>query len=175
MKYFLLLIFIIATTFLQSCDERITPKTNDVIVEVPLTAAEILSSHSWQYNEVIIKGGGKTVVQFSRPNSIGLSSDFSTMKISYKSDGSQEIESKGGINRGKWKLSSDGKQLSIVDSNGSGVMFDVLIISKSKLEFSVTFKKIDFKNDAGWETKMKSLGLPVTSTEYVTLFSFVTI
>ena len=172
MKYFLLFTLIIVTTFLQSCDERITPKTNDVIVEVPPTNTILLSSHSWQYNEVIIRGGGKTVVQFSRPNSIGLSSDFGTPKITYKSDGSHETESKGGISRGKWKLSSDEKQLTIADSNGNGVMFDVLIISKSKLEFSVTFKKIDFKDDAGWETKMKSLGLSVTSTEDVVLFSF---
>lgn len=175
MKHFLFLIIIIVITFLQSCDERIAPKTNDVIVEVPLTIAELLSSHSWQYNEVIIRGDGKTVIQFSRPNSMGLSSDFSTMKISYKADGSQETESKAGISRGKWKLSSDSKQLSITDSNGSGVVFDILMINKSKLEFSVTFKKLDFKDDAGWETKMKSLGLPLTSTEYVTLFSFITI
>ena len=175
MKYLLLLTLIIVTTFLQSCDERITPKNNDVIVEVPLSITQLLSSHSWQYNEVIIRGGGTTVSQFSRPNSIGLSSDRAIQKITYKTDGTQETESKGVIDKGKWKLSSDEKQLSISDSNGSGVMFDILTINKSKLEFSVNFKKIDFKDDAGWVTKMKSLGLPTTSTEYVLLFSFIPI
>lgn len=175
MKYVLLLTLIIVATFLQSCDERITPKSNDVIVEAPLSISKLLSSHSWQYNEVIIRGGGKTVAQFSRPNSIGLSSDRAIQKITYKVDGTQETELKGVIDKGKWKLSSDEKQLSIADSNGSGVIFDVLTSIKSKLEFSVTFKKIDFKDDAGWETKMKSLGLPLTSTEYVVIFSFIPI
>lgn len=175
MKYFLLLTLIVVTTFLQSCDERITPKNNDVIVEVPPTNTILLSTHSWQYNEVIIRGGGKTVAQFSRPNSIGLSSDFGTTKITYKADGSQEMESKGSINRGKWKFSTDEKQLTIIDSNGGLYPFDIITLNKSKLEFSVTYKKIDYKDDAGWETKMKSLGLPVTSTEYVVLFSFIPI
>lgn len=175
MKYFLLLTLIIVTTFLQSCDERITPKSNDIIVETPPTTIKLLSSHSWQYNEVIIRGGGTTVVQFSRPNSIGLTSDRATQKITYKSDGSQETDSKGVVSKGKWELSLDEKQLTIIDGNGGRFPFDIIIINKSKLEFSVVYKKIDFKDDAGWQTQMKSLGLPVTSTEYVVLFSFVPI
>ena len=175
MKKFLLLNFIILATFLQSCDERITPKTNDLIVETPPTNTILLSSHSWQYNEVIISGGGKTFVQFSRPNSIGLSSDYGTTKVTYKADGSQEMESKGVINRGKWKFSADEKKLTIIDSNGGGYPFDIITLDKSELEFSVTYKKIDYKDDAGWVKLMKNLGLPETSTEYIRVFSFIPI
>ncbi len=183
MKQSLLLTLIITATFLQSCDERITPKTTpvEIVVTPPIvppttsTTTEILTAKSWQYNEVLVKGGGKTVAQFSRPNSIGLTTDFAITKVTYKSDGSQETELKGSINKGKWKLSTDEKQLTITDSNGGGAVFDVVTISKTKLEISITVKKTDFNDDAGWVTKMKGLGLPETSTEYTVIFSFVPI
>jgi hypothetical protein len=184
MKQSLLLTFIIVATFLESCDERITPITTpvEVVVTPPITlppttstTTATLTARSWQYNEVLVKGGGKTVAQFSRPNSIGLSTDFGLTKITYKSDGSHETELKGSLNKGKWGLSKDEKQLTITDSNGGGAIFDVVTISKTKLEISVTIKKADFNDDAGWVSKMKGLGLPETSTEYTVVFSFVPI
>lgn len=184
MKQSLLLTLTIIAAFLQGCDERITPKTTPVeVVVTPVdtlppttsTTTAILTARSWQYNEVLVKGGGKTVAQFSRPNSIGLATDFGLTKVTYNKDGSHETELKGSINKGKWKLSTDEKKLTITDSNGGGAIFDVVTISKTKLEISVTIKKADFNDDAGWVSKMKGLGLPETSTEYTVVFSFVPI
>lgn len=184
MKQSLLLTLLINATILQSCDERITPKTTpvEVVVTPPTTTppttsttATTLTARSWQYNEVLLRGGGKTVAQFSRPNSIGLTTDRGLTKVTYKSDGSQETELKGIVSKGKWALSKDEKQLTITDPNGGGAIFDVVSISKTKLEISVTLKKADFNDDAGWVTKMKGLELPETSTEYTVVFSFVPI
>jgi hypothetical protein len=180
MKQSLILTLIIIATFLQSCDERITPQTTpvEIIVTPPPTTStttEILTARSWQYNEVLIRGGGKTIAQFSRPNSIGLTSDFGMTKVTYKSDGSQETEFKGSISKGKWKLSTDEKLLTITDPNGGGAVFDVVIISKTKLEISITTKKESVTNNTDWLAKLKSLGLPDTSTEYTVVFSFVPI
>jgi hypothetical protein len=183
MKQSLLLTLIITATVLQSCDERITPKNTpvEIVVTPPVTppttstTTTTLTARSWQYNEVLLKGGGKTVAQFSRPNSIGLTTDFGITKVTYKKDGSHETELKGNINKGKWELSKDEKQLTIIDSNGGGATFDVVTISKTKLEISVTIKKVDYNDDAGWVAKVKGLGLPETSTEYTVVFSFVPI
>lgn len=180
MKQSLILTLIIVAAFLQSCDERITPQTTpvEIIVTPPpttLTTTEILTARSWQYNEVLVRGGGKTVTQFSRPNAIGLTSDFGLTKVTYKSDGSQETELKGNINKGKWKLSMDEKLLTITDSNGGGAVFDVVRISKTKIEISITIKKESVTNNADWLAKLQSLGLPDTSTEYTVVFSFVPI
>jgi hypothetical protein len=176
MKNSLLLTLIFITTFLQSCDERITPKITTVEIEPPTitTTTELLTARAWQYNEVLVKGGGKTVAQFSRPNSIGLTSDFGITKVTYKSDGSHETEFKGTVNKGKWELSKDEKILTIKDSNGFGTVFDVVTISKTKLEISLTVKK-ENTTDADWVAKLKSLNLPETSTEYTVIFSFVPI
>jgi hypothetical protein len=95
--------------------------------------------------------------------------------VTYKSDGSQETEFKGSISKGKWKLSTDEKLLTITDPNGGGAVFDVVIISKTKLEISITTKKESVTNNADWLAKLKSLGLPDTSTEYTVVFSFVPI
>ncbi len=183
MKVSLLLILIITATISQSCDERITPKIDTVEVEPPVTppvsptsstTTEILTAKSWQYDEVLIKGGGKTVAQFSRPTSIGLATDFATIKVTYKKDGSHETESKGSTNKGKWELTKDEKQLIITDSGGRGDVFDVTTISKTKLEISFTVKK-GTNTDADWSSKLKSLSLPETSMEYTVVFSFVPI
>ncbi len=183
MKNSLFLTLIITATILQSCDERITPKTTPFEFEPPVTppvpptfstTTEILTAKSWQYNEVLVRGGGKTDVQFSRPTSTGLSSDFAITKVTYKKDGSHEEELKGSVNKGKWAIAKDEKQLTIIDSGGGGVTFDVITISKTKLEISVTFEKGN-NTDADWLSKLKSLGLPETSMEYTVVFSFVPI
>lgn len=183
MKIFLLSTLIITATILQSCDERITPKTTPVEVEPPVTppvpptpstTTEALTAKSWQYNEVLVRGGGKTVTQFSRPTSIGLSSDFAITKVTYNKDGSHAEELKGSVNKGKWAISKDEKQLTITDSNGGSTIFDVVTISKTKLEISITIKKGN-NTDADWSSKLKSLGLPETSMEYTVVFSFVPI
>lgn len=186
MKNYLLLTLIITATILQSCDERITPKTTPVEVEQPVTLPVVppvpptssttigtLTAKSWQYNEVLVRGGGQTVAQFSRPNSIGLTTDRGTIKVTYKKDGSHETEFKGNIDKGKWELSKDEKQLTIIDPNGGRFVFDVMSISKTKLEIAVTTK--GNLADANWLSKLKDLKLPETSTEYTFVFSFVPI
>ena len=184
MKIFPLLTLIIAATVLQSCDERIMPKTTplETVVKPPVIppippvssiTTENLSAKPWQYNEVLVRGGGNTVTQFSRPGSIGLTTDRGTTKVTYKKDGSHETEFKGNVSKGRWLLSKDEKQLTITDSAGAGATFDVMSISKTKLEISVTTK--GNLTDAAWLTKLKDLKLPETSTEYTVVFSFVPI
>jgi hypothetical protein len=179
MKISLLLTLIITATILQSCDERITPKTTAVEIEPPIpptpsTTTDVLTAKSWQYNEVLLRGGGKTVAQFSRPTSIGLTTDYATTKVTYKKDGSYDTEFKGNIDKGTWELSKDEKTLTNKDSNGFAAVFDVVTISKTKLEISLTFKK-GTTSDADWLAKLKSLGLPETSADYTVVFSFVPI
>ncbi len=183
MKISLLSILIITATILQSCDERITPKIDTVEVEPPVTppvpptpstTTAALTAKSWQYNEVLVRGGGKTVTQFSRPTSIGLTTDFATKKETYKSDGSKVTEFKGTVSNSKWGLSKDEKILTITDSNGRGDVFDIVTISKTKLEISFTVKK-GTTSDADWLSKLSDLKLPETSTEYTVVFSFVPI
>ena len=181
MKQSLLLTLIFTAIILQSCDERITPKIDVVEVEPPIppvpptssTTTETLTAKSWQYNEVLLKGGGNSVAQFSRPNSKGLSSDFATTKVTYKKDGSHETEFKGSVDKGKWELSKDEKQLTIIDSNGGRFAFDVITISKTKLEISVTYK--GNPNDADWVAKLRSSNLPETIAEFTVVFSFIPI
>jgi hypothetical protein len=183
MKNSLLLTLIITATILQSCDERITPKKTPVKSELPVTPPvlptpstmmETLTAKSWLYSEVLVRGGGKTVVQFSRPTSTGLSSDFALTKVTYKKDGSHEEELKGSVNKGKWATAKDQKQLTIIDSGGAETVFDVVSVSKTKLEISVTFKKGN-TTDADWLSRLESLGLPETSMEITVVFSFVPI
>lgn len=182
MKNSLLLTLISLATFLQSCDERITPKTAVLETELPTTptipptpstTTDVLTTKPWQYNEVLLQGGGKVVPQFSRPKSISLSSDFGSTKITYKKDGSHETEFKGNVSIGRWSLSKDEKVLTIKDSNGGGAVFDVVTINKTKLEISITIKKDSFVNNADWLARLSSLGLPDTSPDYTVSFSFI--
>jgi hypothetical protein len=181
MKNALLLTLIFMAIISQSCDERIMPKTpsitneNPPVPPTPSTTIEILSAKSWQYNEVLIRGGGKTVDQFSRPNSIGLGTDFAFTKLTYKSGGIYEKEFKGSIDKGAWELSRDEKILKIKDSNGAEATFDVVTISRTKLEIAITTKKESFPINADWLAKLSSVGMPNTITEFTVVFSFVPI
>lgn len=56
-----------------------------------------------------------------------------------------------------------------------GAVFDVVTISKTKLEISIITKKETFSSNSDWLAKLKSLGLPDTSSEYTLMFSLVPI
>ncbi|MES2517907.1 MAG: hypothetical protein V4585_07355 [Bacteroidota bacterium] len=176
MKHILLMCLIITTAFLQSCDERISPSQGTGVVETPpSTNSLLLTAHSWQYSEVTLRGGGQTKVQFSRSNSINLSSDLSTTKVTYKVDGSYLSESKSGVTNGTWKFGADEKQLILTDDKGKRQVFDIVVLATDKFNFSLTAKKADAGDDALWALTMQSLGLPATTTELVTSFSQITI
>jgi hypothetical protein len=170
MKNILLILLIATTFFLQSCDERITPNSNTPEV-IPPTKTEILISQAWQYNEIVVRGGGKTVVQFSRPNSINLSSDFSTVLTTYKADGTYSSAASSGTTTGKWQFLADETQIALTNANGKRQVFDISVLSKEKFDYTQTTKKSDVGDDSLWALVLTPYGLPVTATEIVVAIS----
>lgn len=170
MKNILLILLITTAFFLQSCDERITPNSNTPEV-VPPTKTELLASQSWQYNEVVVRGGGKTVVQFSRPNSINLSSDLSTVLMTYKADGTFSSEAKSGATTGKWQFLADETQIALTNANGKRQVYDISVLSKERFDYTQTTKKSDVGDDSLWALVVAPFGFPTTTTEIVVAIS----
>ena len=170
MRYFLMIGLIITASFLQSCDERITPKQLNVEVEPEPTKFEILTSQVWQYNEVSIKGGGKSIVQFSRANALTLTSEISTQKDTYKADGTFTTESNVKNRKGTWKFSTDEKQVTLTDDRGTVRTFDIIKLDAGHFDFTETTTKAAIGNDTLWTELLTRSGLPATTTEFVTSF-----
>jgi hypothetical protein len=172
MKKLLLICSVFTAIFLQSCDERITPNQKDVVTPT-FTKKDYLTAHSWQFNEVIIRGGGKTQVQFSRPNSIALSSDFATTTITYNADGTYQSDTKKGIIKGNWSFSTDEMQIILSKDGGKNEIYDITALDKENFKFSLTTTKASVGNDDLWALTLAALGLPTTSTDLVTGFAMI--
>ncbi|MCU0471369.1 MAG: hypothetical protein MUF58_22570 [Arcicella sp.] len=170
MRNTLFVCLLLITLFLQSCDERITPNSNTVEVK-PLTNTEILTANSWQFAELVVRGGGKTIVQFSRANSINLSSATGTTKLTYKADGTFISDNKGDISTGTWKFQADEKQIVQTDARGRRQVFDIGVLNKTNFNFSQTTRKSDVGDDGLWVLVLAPLGFPATTTEIVTSFA----
>jgi hypothetical protein len=166
---------IITASFLESCDERITPKQSNVQIEPEPTKLELLTAHSWQYNEAVLRGGGKTIVQFSRANSITLSSEISTQKDTYRNDGTFTTESNVKSRKGTWKFSSDEKQVTLTDDRGVIRTFDITRLDGDHFDFTETTTKASIGNDTLWTELLTRSGLPATTTEFVTSFLMIPI
>lgn len=166
MRNTLFVCLLLITLFLQSCDERITPNSNTVEVK-PLTNTEILTANSWQFAELVVRGGTKTIVQFSRANSINLSSEFSSTKVTYKADGTFTIEGKSGTTKGTWRFQADEKQIVQTDDKGERDVFDIGVLNKTNFNYSQTTRKADVGDDALWVFIITPLGFPATTTEIV--------
>jgi hypothetical protein len=175
MRYFLMIGFIITASFLQSCDERITPKQLNVQIEPEPTKLELLTAHSWQYSEAVLRGGGKTIVQFSRANSITLSSEISTQKDTYRNDGTFTTESNVKNRKGTWKFSSDEKQVTLTDDRGVIRTFDITRLDGDHFDFTETTTKASIGNDTLWTELLTRSGLPATATEFVTSYLMIPI
>ena len=90
MKKLLLICLTSTTIFLQGCDERITPNadlTNNGITNSGKTKTDFLTAYPWQVDEVSVKGGGKTIMLYSKVKGIGLKSEYADSKTTYKTDG----------------------------------------------------------------------------------------
>jgi hypothetical protein len=166
MRNTLFVCLLLITLFLQSCDERITPNSNTVEVK-PLTNTEILTANSWQFAELVVRGGTKTIVQFSRANSINLSSEFSSTKVTYKADGTFTTEGKSGTTKGTWRFQADEKQIVQTDDKGERDVFDIGVLNKTNFNYSQTTRKVDVGDDALWAFIITPLGFPATTTEIV--------
>ncbi len=175
MRYFLMIGFIIIAFLFQSCDERITPQKLFVEVEPEPTKFEILTSQVWRYNEVSVKGGGTTIVQFSRANALTLTSEISTQKDTYKNDGTFAIESNVKNRKGTWKFSTDEKQLILIEDKGTIRTFDIIKLDAGHFDFVETTTKAATKNDTLWADLLTISGLPATTTEFVTSFLMIPI
>ena len=170
MKNILLILLITTASFLEGCDERITPN-NNLNNGGNSAKTALLISQPWQYNEIKISGGISTKTQFSRPNSINLSSEFSTVKTTYNANGTYTSESKSGTINGQWQFLSNATQIAFTDANGKQNIYDISVLSKEKFDYTLTIKKSDVGNEALWITTLTSYGLPSTTTEIVETFS----
>lgn len=176
MRHFLILVLIIEALFLQSCDERITPSQIAPVEVQPPTKAEILTANAWQYNEVQIKGGSVTKVLFSRIASppIGLTSDYAKATITYKTDGTAETDTKGIIEKAKWKFLNNESQIEITKADGvTKIIFSVETLTKDNFNQSTITTKASFNDDAFWLGYITNLGFPTNITEFTNVFKLI--
>jgi hypothetical protein len=165
MKKILLICLILTATFLQSCDERITPLSNNSGgggTNTSKTKTDILTANPWQADEVSIKGGGKTILIFSKSKAIGLKTEYADSKTTYRADGTTEQVEKGFTEKGTWKFLSNESQLQIKPEQGEVQLYIIDLLNETNFNVRVTFKKVDFGNDDNWKGYLELLGLPTT-------------
>ncbi len=173
MRYLLKISLLTLVITLQGCDERINPDKVNIETIDELTKFELLTAHPWQYNEVVLKGGGQSITQFSRPNSTSSISEISTQKDTYKIDGGFETTSNVKNRKGTWKFSADEKQLILTEDKGTVRTFDIVNISKTWFDFTETITKASIGDDTLWAELLKRTGLPATTTEFTTKYSLI--
>jgi hypothetical protein len=171
MRYLLKISLLTLVIALQGCDERISPNKTNIETIDELTKFELLTAHPWQYNEVVLKGGGQTITQFSRPNAISFISEISTQKDTYKTDGGFETTSNAKNSIGLWKFTEGEKQLILTVGRITVHTFDIVSLTKEKFDFTETITKVSIGDDTLWAELMKRTGLPTATTEFTTTYS----
>jgi hypothetical protein len=171
MRYLLKISLITLLFVLEGCDERINPDKVNIETIDELTKFELLTAHPWQYNEVTLKGGGQTIVQFSRPNATTFISEISTQKDTYKTDGGFETTSNVKNRVGLWKFSADENQLILTEGRITVHTFDIVSLTEQKFDFTETITKASIGDETLWTELLKRTGLPASTTEFTTTYS----
>jgi hypothetical protein len=165
MKKLLLICLIITTVFLQGCDERITPNAdlaNGGGNNTGKTKTDFLTAYPWQVDEVSVKGGGKTIMLYSKSKSIGLKSEYADSKTTYKVDGTAIQVDKGVTEKATWKFLANEQQLQIKPEQQDVQIYIIDLLDANSLNLRATFKKADFGDDNFWKAYLVGLGLVST-------------
>ena len=165
MKKLLLICLISTTIFLQSCDERITPKddlTNSGVNNNSKTKTDFLTAYPWKVEEVSVKGGGKTIMLYSKAKGIGLKSEYADSKTTYKSDGTATQIDNGVAEKATWKFLANEQQLQVTPEQQDAQLYAIDLLDSNSLNLRATFKKADFGDDDFWKSYLIGLGLPLT-------------
>ena len=176
MKSLLTLTLIIFAIILQSCDERISPIQNAPFEVEPPTRTELLTANSWQYNEVILKGGSVTKIAFSKIANpiVGINSDYAKTTVVYKVDGSAEKNVSGSVQKVTWKFLNNETQIETTSIDGKlKLLYSIDILTKDNLNITNISTKAFFNDDPYWIGYVTNLGLPNTITEFSTIFKFI--
>jgi hypothetical protein len=166
MKKLLLICLISTTIFLQGCDERIAPNANLTngggSTNTAKTKTEFLTAYPWQVDEVSVKGGGKTVLLYSKAKGIGLKSEYADSKTTYKADGTALQIDKGVTEKATWKFLANEQQLQITPEQQDAQLYVIDLLDANNLNMRATFKKADFGDDNFWKAYLVGLGLVST-------------
>jgi hypothetical protein len=175
MKRLLTLTLIVFVAILQSCDERITPLQKERVEAKPLTKTEILTANPWQYNEVSLKGGSVTKVAFSKIANpiINPSSDYAKAFLTFKADGTAENNTKGIIEKSKWKFLTNETQIEITEEDGTKILFNVETLTKDNFNLNYVTTKAFFNDDPFWIGFITNLGFPSNITEFTTFVKLI--
>ncbi len=174
MKKTLLISLLLTASLLQSCDERITPNdanagtgTTTGGTGTTKTKTDLLTAFIWQTDEVSYKGGGKTILVYSKPKNIA-SREFAGSKITFKKDGTSQSTKEGFTENGKWKFLSNETQIEITPEQTNPQiipdpeLYAIALLSETNLTLVYTFKKVDFGGDDDWKDFIVAIGLPTT-------------
>ena len=165
MKKLLLICLTSINIFLQSCDERITPKgdlTNSGINNNSKTKTDFLTAYPWKADEVSVKGGGKTIMLYSKAKGIGLKSEYADSKTTYKSDGTAIQVDNGVAEKATWKFLANEQQLQVTPEQQDAQLYAIDLLDSNSLNLRTTLKKVDFGDDNFWKSYLTGLGLPLT-------------
>ncbi len=166
MKKLLLICLTSTIIFLQSCDERIAPNANLTnsggSTNTAKTKTEFLTAYPWKVEEVSVKGGGKTVLLYSKAKSIGLKSEYADSKTTYKADGTAIQIDKGVSEKATWKFLANEQQLQVTPEQQDAQLYAIDLLDANNLNLRTTFKKADFGDDNSWKAYLVGLGLAST-------------
>jgi hypothetical protein len=146
MKKLLLICLTIATIFLQSCDERITP-TNEITAGG--NPATNLIARKWVYEEIIFDIDGKKTIVYGNNKTPSITADFFNSPNDYflfSKNGDLETytEDKKETVKGTWKFLNNEKQVELSDESLK-YTYDIDKLSDKSLElsFSIALENLD--------------------------------
>lgn len=170
------IISILCIGLMTSCDESITPLEKVVPSSVKSTSVstsvkQTLVNGFWQYSEINMLAGTKNKLLFSRQNNIGLSNTISKIQINFKSDGTiTSIQQGLVVQKGKWKLLNNDKQLELTIENHPVELYDIVTFNKDVIEYHAVLKQ-NSTDEATWSMNLAFLGVsPASVTEIVTIY-----
>ncbi|MBB6005326.1 hypothetical protein [Arcicella rosea] len=170
------IISILCIGLMTSCDESITPLEKVVPSSVKSTSVstsvkQTLVNGFWQYSEINMLAGTKNKLLFSRQNNVGLSNTISKIQINFKSDGTiTSIQQGLVVQKGKWKLLNNDKQLEFTIENHPVELFDIITFNKDVIEYHAVLKQ-NSTDEATWSMNLAFLGVPPASvTEIITSY-----
>jgi hypothetical protein len=142
MKKILLISLILTAVFLQSCDERITPLSNNGGGGTPTISKTDLISRKWGYEEINFVVDGKKIVVYGANKTPNIKVEFLTTPNDYfifgsKGDLETYKDNKKNTTKGTWKFVGNEKQVELTNAP-SVVLFDIDNLSDKALEISFT-------------------------------------
>ena len=137
MKKLPLILLTIVSIFLQNCDERITPKNEQISSD-----KSTLIAQKWIYEEINFDVDGKKIVMYGNNKTPNLKVQFLTTPndfFLFNNNGILETytDSKRKTEKGTWKFVNNQKQVELTNAP-SVALFDVDNLTPKSMELSFT-------------------------------------